>query len=251
MLAKIKKAALAAIIAFPISYQGYLNFSEIDIDHVNKSSVKLLTKSKSGGGSGMVFKSMPERSWILTNNHVCKALEKGGWAKTHKGEFPIHAMQRSKIHDLCMVEVLIDLEIQNTIAQNAPKKTEKVWVAGHPRLLPLIINEGRVSERESIDVAMGYKKCSEEDFKNKKYQQECFFTGFRAIIKTFDSLLISNFIQGGSSGSPVYNEHGEVVAVVFAGSSPVSQAWCVPWEYVKLFIDKELDESKFELVKGL
>lgn len=201
-----------------------------------------------GGGTGMVYKSMKERSWILTNAHVCKTLEQtGGVAETWKGNYPVERIQYSKQHDLCMAEVKVDLELNNKIASEAPEIGTEAIVAGHPRLLPLIINKGYTSDRQRIPVGTGEEPCVQEDYEDKETASLCLWGGgYKPIVTMYDSLLISNLIQPGSSGSPVYNSEGEVIAVVFAAANAAfSQGWCVPWEYVYMFVNDELAEDHF------
>lgn len=70
------------------------------------------------------------------------------------------------------------------------------------------------------------------------------------ILEGFYSGLISNSltntkaalysipIKGGSSGSPIFNEHGELIGVVFAGMSFEHICEAVPYEGVKAFLEQ-------------
>lgn len=211
-----------------------------------KSAVRFWTSNRRGGGTGMIYKSMKSRSWILTNAHVCEMMQKhGGIAETYKGDFDVTRVQISEIHDLCVAEVNTNLKINNKISRTAALKGDRVWIVGHPSLLPLIIVEGYVSDRDDIMVNDSSKPCEEADYKNPDTRWECAITGKVSTASSYDSLLTSGLIEPGSSGSPVYNEYGEVVAVVFAGAGSRGQAWCVPWEYVNAFLTQELAEDKF------
>jgi S1-C subfamily serine protease len=169
----------------------------------------------------------------------------GGIAETYKGDFDVVRVQISTIHDLCVAEVNTNLGLNNKISRTAATKGDKVWIVGHPSLLPLIIIEGYVSDRDDIMVNDDSRKCTEEDYKNPETKWECAITGMVSTAHQYDALLTSGLIEAGSSGSPVYNEYGEVVAVVFAGSGRRGQSWCVPWEYINAFLTKELAENKF------
>lgn len=212
--------------------------------HPSGFTVMVTRLDEQSGGSGSVIYSSKNKSIVLTNAHVCDALNKtGGLVKKEDGsKYMVTAYKKSEFHDLCAVWVAADLGQTVDLAGRAPKSYSEATITGHPALLPNIINKGSFGERKIIDIMIGLKPCRAEDAKNEEEAIVCFLIGGIPIIKSYESVVVSAMIMPGSSGSAVLNDKGELSGVVFAGQGPgLSYAFVVPFEYVSIFINEELN----------
>lgn len=212
--------------------------SNKDLGNVSATITNLAGNS---GGSGVVLKSSPSVSYVLTNAHVCQVAKYGGMVTTPLGQGTVTSYRASKIHDLCLIETDVDLKVNTEVADNAPEEMDDAIVVGHPGLLPSIITKGNFSSKEVITVMTGMRSCTEDDYKNG-LGIICAFLGGIPQITTYRSQVAATLISPGSSGSPVFNNKGKIAGLIFAGSGAINWGHLVPFEFVKNFVDTELPE---------
>jgi S1-C subfamily serine protease len=202
-----------------------------------KSTVMITNLQGNSGGSGVTIETSDKGSKVLTNGHVCEVAVNGGKVIDSDGsEYLVQTMQKSNIHDLCIIQVPGKLNQAAKIADRSPKKFEESTTIGHPHLLPDIISKGHFSSTMTIQVVMGFKDCVEDEITNEEEALMCAFFGQMPIIKTYNAQVTSNLILPGSSGSAVYNSDNELSGLVFAGSEGLSYAFIVPYEYLVSFV---------------
>ena len=131
------------------------------------------------------------KTFIITNRHVCQAglqvsLNNNVLNANGKSVKIIHIWRE---HDLCALESWKITGLR--LADSAAEPLDKLYVIGHPNGINLVIEDGRFIEKSSA----------------------CFSDTL-----CMSSSKISNNIMPGNSGSPVINEAGDVVGVVFAGT---------------------------------
>lgn len=210
---------------------------------IHKVTVMVTNLQSDSGGSGSIVFRNTSYSEVLTNLHVCQNLKRGGLVHTYDGKsHTITSFKQSHIHDLCLIRVAEDLKFSTNLEYVAPKFSEESIVSGHPRLLPTIINFGHFSDKIVVKVAIGVRDCTKQEQNDSETGLLCLMVGKLPIIKNYEAIVISNLIQPGSSGSPVFNGNRKLSAVVFAGSGEISYGLAVPYEYVKRFLSYE---SKF------
>lgn len=209
---------------------------------IRNSSVMITNSRGSSGGTGIILHSHKNDSLILTNAHVCGVVKKGGTVRTANSVYQVNSYIESKLSDLCLVKVLADLGVNTEISKKDPKFYDKAIVSGHPHLMPNVITEGHYSGRRIIDVAIGFRKCTDKDLENPDTGMACVTLGSLPIIRSFESVLVTATIMPGSSGSGVYNQDQDLTSVVFAGSGDLGYAWTVPYEQVRNFLDEEIDD---------
>lgn len=242
----IALAALAAIAA--IIWSLYSTFSvPVTKPTTDKSSastsVMITSPDQHAGGTGVIYRSTTTKSYVLTNKHVCGVVENGGLVITDDGqEHAVVGYLKSKDHDLCMISVAADLHVNTEIASRAPEYYSKAAISGHPALLPTVVTHGHFSGRKIISVVTGIKKCTDEDLKANPLM--CVFVGGIPQLKSYEAQLVTATIQGGSSGSAVFNEDGEIAGLVFAGSGTIGYAFIVPYESVYNFVTNEWPMSE-------
>lgn len=217
--------------------------------HVGAKAVKLIAL-EGGSGSGVILKSTPRGSLILTNMHVCEPLmasPNGGYVVHKNKRIKIAYYKVSKVHDICMVLVRRDLGVETKLAKRAPKKFDNLINPGHPNGLPLVISEGRTSERMNISIMYGWVPCDGSEVEMQDVMDCIMNQGHKPDIRTMDSLLVASLSAPGSSGSGVFNEAGELVGLVFAGRGrSLSYSFNVPYEYIYAFLHDEVKTLKWQ-----
>lgn len=233
-------APLAAILVVaPLALAGYMYYLGKN-SHPSSYTVMITNMAGTGGGSGVVIQNTSSESVILSNKHVCDGvLKKGGKIKLVNGDQHVVTGYISDIeHDLCVLTVAADLKQSISIADSAPDLYTEGTITGHPALMPNIITKGHFGGREIIQIMVGVRKCKESDMKDQNLAPYCMFFGIVPIIRDYESQVVSATIMGGSSGSAVLNEDGELAGLVFAGNARgLSYAYIVPYEAVKNFAE--------------
>lgn len=220
----------------------FITFLFNDVETINpttasefaKTSVKIVNYNGTSGGSGVVIKSGSSGSKILTNKHVCKLIKNTlGFVLTPTRMLVIDDLVEYPKHDLCMVTVKKNLYVNTNYSSYPATKYSNAFVSGHPNLLPHVLTSGNFSDNMIINVLMGIESCAEEDTSDS-----CEHLGYRPIIKTYNSQLVTGIILPGSSGSGVFDTDGRISGIVFAGTgSSFSYAFIVPQEYVYDFLN--------------
>lgn len=213
---------------------------------LKNNSVMVTNREQTSGGTGIILKSGAHKSQVLTNNHVCEVVKKGGVIVTTFGTYQVNGTKSSAVSDLCILTVLDDLYLDTKLASKAPKTYSEVRVSGYPALMPNVISHGHLSGRSIITILKGIKPCTPEDEKSAPLL--CFF--FKGIpqIQHYESVFTSATIMPGNSGSGVYNDQSDLIGVVFAGSSNFGYSWTVPYEQTKLFVETEAPSMQETLV---
>lgn len=216
------------------------------IKEFKKTSVRIYNVDMNSGGSGSIFRSYTTGSHILTNKHVCEVVHEGGFVVTNDAKkYVVTHYKEFKHHDLCLIRVAANLNVNLEIASLLSEPTNVVYVSGHPNLLPHILTKGHLSDEMSINVMTGVRPCEEADFKDRGL--ECLFLGGIPVTEKYETNVISNLIKPGSSGSAVFNSRGEIVGLVFAsGSREASYGFIVPHIFVLYFIQ---NAQRYDWVK--
>lgn len=191
------------------------------------------------GGTGVVLTSNATESTVLTNKHVCEVAEYGGLVTTDKHKATVTSYRESEVHDLCLITVNANLEVNTEVAENAPELYDEVTISGHPQLLSTILTKGNFSSKEVIEVMAGMRKCTKDE-QEGQLAMLCAFLGGIPVIKTYNAIVSSALIQPGSSGSAAWNSRGKIAALVFAGSGNIGYSHLVPVEYLNNFLKNEL-----------
>lgn len=217
-------------------------------DYFYDRSVMITNLESTSGGSGTVLTSSDSVSFVITNSHVCEVVKNGGLVHRENGkQATVVKYRQSKIHDLCLIEVDSNLEAFTQLAIKPPFDLEQTIVAGHPRLLPLIVNYGHTTNKQTIQVLTGARECTEAEKTDPNTLLFCMIIGKVPLIKSYESMVVSNLIQAGSSGSGVFNSAGELEALVFAGEGAMSYGFTVPYEFVANFLNNEVKILEVQL----
>lgn len=169
---------------------------------VSTHSTDKLTGAEKGGawtGTGFSIQANESETYLLTNKHMC--LPEGAIADNYviitstgkKYEAKFVRVDRNA--DLCLLKTAAFIP-QLSVAKENPLKGEKVMTIGAPEGIFPYFSDGFI---------MGYKIINTEDMAGHDIK-----LAMRAMMLTAP-------IYGGSSGSPIINDKGLVVGIIFAG----------------------------------
>ena len=164
-----------------------------------------------GSGSYIKYKN---KFYILTNRHICLGAQKYNNSKTHI-QVDSHIAKIIKIGkdgDLCVLESNKNIGLR--VSPTAAQPLDRVTLIGFPRGIGKVIRTGRIVG--DVTIAMN---------------------NYMGFVKT-PATQISAIAYPGNSGSPVLNEKGLIIGVLFAGS-PVypTEPFIVPHKKLIEFLD--------------
>lgn len=238
-----------SILKSPEIHKDYLR------NKVGSKTVKITTKSERSGGTGFFVKAASGNTFILTNKHVCQVKNKAGIVyvrlENESQSVPRKVVAEYEKHDLCLVESFHGIE-GIEVADNL-EAGQTVGIVGHPKLFPLVLSKGeyigetfiRLYYIEKNGVAMdrlvvgpvASAEVSEVEKKRLNFMNKFAPTGSRYVLKTYKSSQIVGYSRGGSSGSPIVDFYGNLVAVLYAGNrSDVMETYAVPLRYINDFL---------------
>jgi S1-C subfamily serine protease len=246
-------ALLVVILGLPKLHNAYIR-------HYVGDSVVMLTnnipgKSESyGGGTGFHVTAQSGKTVVISNRHVCMAGKNQGFMYgSVRGKTKYHKLKIVELYsnaDLCVLEPIKGVKPLKLGSE--PTEGQSVWAVGHPNLQPRTVTKGEVQGFEWMMFAVGaigYNDFSEEDC---KYANR-FLTaiskeklGLKVILNRTNknmftqessnskgdvvlcvernlSMITTVNIYKGNSGSPVVDDFGNVVSVMFATNN--DQMW--------------------------
>lgn len=239
-LVKWSVISLAGIAALGMLVSVTINSSSVG--SVNKRNASVALYGDRIGGSG-AFIRVSDRSYILTNKHVCKGAIDGTYMKvlTNGGdEFFSKVIRVDADHDLCLLEGSDKypyVTLGETLTQGENLKT-----FGHPRLQPLTVTDAQFIGETMISLITAVNT-TQEKCPGKLLVLPPFLamlTGLENVcVERFVSNQIHGYSQPGSSGSPVLNSDHKLVGVIFAGDNgDAMRSFMVPLKNIKAFLAK-------------
>jgi len=239
----LKFLALSALL-LTLTFHTELN--QIYIRSIAKSAVVKIYVPEVGSGSGF-FIATKNGLRVLTNKHICK-MAKTGFEFHDENIKNIRYAEIEKIsenHDLCLMKPLSVFKDQTKldISFNEIKLGFTVYIAGYPGGRPLSVAKGEFIGNRDIELAEDLKKGEICNGKIEENNPLVFiFTGVRHIcIQKLNADQHNLIAYGGNSGSPILNNKGQVIGVLFAGSDQPTDSLAVPLSYIKQFL-KEYNE---------
>ena len=232
---KLKAIICSLLFVFlisPILYYNSLSTRSL----VVKNIFYITNKEGNSGGTGFLL-NYKGRQVIITNRHVCKGIMKDNKVVVKSDDKTMWEAEVEEIstkYDLCKVKVPQQLKAWGLyLANKAPVAGEKVYIFGHPLLLPLAESKGEFLEEKIAGVMSDLPPA------------QCVGPNFELVQILFWQLCIEKMlamhtnimIQPGNSGSPVTDKHGGVIGVAFASYSDLSWASVVPVRFLQEFLD--------------
>jgi len=232
----IKVGFINLLIMFVVSFISPLH--RVFLRDIKGSSVVMITDASGrmgGTGFGVEYEGS---KYIMTNAHVCginNYTKTGIYVTIDNRKVRAKIKEVYKDHDLCIMH---HIEGVSTLSiGEAPSKGEMLHIVGYPSLQPKTLTSGEFVGYGTIQVLIeqaistrDFKECRRGDIVEQTWMGAACIRKFYASYTTIP-------ILGGSSGSPVINDYGNVVGVAFAGS-PMLGNWAkvVPVEFIKKFL---------------
>lgn len=205
---------------------------------------RILDLEKSGGGTGSNI-DIDGKEYLITNAHVCHE-DSGFKIAMNEATGQEHIVSILAVYgesDLCILE---GIEGAPTLEiASSSWDLQKIYVLGHPGLDTLRVSEGYLTSRTILELPYEYSK------------ERCeAYGGYRTIsvgwtievvcVIGIDSYTSHAFIRPGSSGSPVVNQLGHIVAFAFAGNFRSGTSYFVSLEAIKETLTKFRESLKFQ-----
>lgn len=244
-------AAFFALLFFVSGKKDIAQTEEEIYKTASESVVMLNDPTQRGGGTGFQIETNAGNSYIITNNHVCKA------ATDQKQNFllasneykqialrPITIKYQWEDNDLCILEAIPTLR-SLPMSSEGVNLLDKIYTVGHPLLYPLTIRSGHVLRQ--LDVKLAENMWFPED----RVVAESSCQGPSKSLESLDTfffgeiLVCYHIIPGywtdaatypGNSGSPVLNEYGKVVGVIFAGEGMAKTGMFIPLDALQYLL---------------
>jgi len=244
MLKYLKRLGFAVVTIFMI---GNISFNQSQLHNsylrweVGESVVQVLSPSLRGGGTGFAVKADSGDEYIMTNKHVCEAAINGWVAVKQDDTAPVfkRVIYKDNKHDLCLVQG--DKRFSPLDIGSIPRKGDLHYVVGHPGLRQLSVQSGEfigLTTVELLDRVAKRSECRGLIYELNQLEQYLYGMEF-ACVRSYSAYGTTATTYPGNSGSPVVNKYGNVIGVLFAGSSKEEKDnYLVPVSEVKRVLSK-------------
>lgn len=212
-----------------------------------RSSIDKLVKfndeyGRYSGGTGFQVIAKSGRQYTMTNAHVCRIGESQGklQAMDENGRYlNLSILEIASFADLCLLAPnLLQPSLKVSDELDTPLGAS-IFVAGHPKLMPLTITSGLTVSFEDIIIGVGdipEPECKKQGGRLVP-SPTIFNINATYCVVDADAVRTSAQIYPGNSGSPLLNSSGEVVGVMFAGSSEYIFSYAVRLRDVHRFLN--------------
>lgn len=159
-------------------------------------------------GTGVLIKTAKNRLVVLTNKHVCNALEPNILINNDLITSTESVLYKDEIVDLCLLTVSKDLKVKDIkLAPEPARKNQTIFSLGYPYDFSKNLIEGRIIGDALIpvyEIFMDQEKCKAVPVINNI-----------AYCYNEENLVSTNALQfPGGSGSPVFNSNNELVGLM-------------------------------------
>ena len=149
------KLAFIAIIAVGVMKAPEIHSKYLRVA-VGSKVYMIRDNPNSGGGTGFAIKAPSGKSYIMTNDHVCRVSSNGTHVLVTGDD--VNMYRRIIAHDpnsdLCLIEGIPGVEGLD-VATSGPSLGDYVSVVGHPALLPKHVSYGEITGQEDISILKG------------------------------------------------------------------------------------------------
>lgn len=212
-------------------------------EYVGSSVVRITGEDPFGGRSGGTgFQVEHEgKIVIMTNMHVCQLADQHKRLEITDANGRKYSKKIIKLysdHDLCAVEPVPGIRALSLAG--AVHRHEPVHLIGHPRLDPITLQSGFVVSPMTIQINYLVPENQRCFTKQSRLEaDEWAPIGWKTCVEWLETLHINVISYGGNSGSPVVDDLGNVVAVLFAGRrDALTATYCVPLWALKDFLSE-------------
>lgn len=229
--------------------KAYRNlYTQIETEHTKYirslgNNVVMITGA-AGGGTGSYVK-FNGKVYILTNAHICRLATNSVLKIQPEDQDPYIAgvIKIYPLHDLCVIDAVIDHSALTISTEY--EFGETVYAIGHPYLEPLSVTSGEFSGLAKTQIIESYnvteKECSGPTYKLYQASQinnmYVLFGIYTICVRELVAYGGTIPILPGNSGSPVLNNKGQIVGVIYAANEYGTRSYTVPLEDVYDFLE--------------
>lgn len=244
MKKKFKAASAVLVLSVMIMFGSFIQpqlHNQYLRYEVGESTVQVLV-GEGSGGTGFAVTAASGNEYIATNKHVCKGAQTPGWVKI-KSDRGLVSWKRiiyiDDKHDVCLVEG--DKRLSPLELASSPDKGDFHYIVGHPGLRQLTVSQGEYIGFDTVKLVEEVKEknqCKGEVYELNTMEQ--FFYGVEWVcLRSYLSYASTAVAYGGNSGSPVVNKYGNVIGILFAGSTEQERStFIVPVYELKRVLNK-------------
>jgi S1-C subfamily serine protease len=181
-------------ILFNKGFRKYIGSSVFIVKDINE---------KRGSGSGFIVRTSKGKRYFVTNNHVCEGLEIEGKILISSDllsndQTLVKVLKKDPNVDLCIAEA--PASGRGLFISNSLSIGDNVHIFGHPVGFPLHKTSGEAITPLQVPILKGTSL-------------------FDMHVVNFDAWQISAPSSPGNSGSPVVDNLGRVIGILFAGNN--------------------------------
>lgn len=236
---KILGIVLSIMVGISIAASGPRDIGAEMLQSHAKAIFMITPPSRDNTGCTAFNVRVPSGAKFMVTNEHCSALAENGLVRAH------YTDGRTALVRLIEVSAKTDLSLFQAVP-DAPALEIANWhnlyarlnVVGHPRLAKNTYSEGRVVGRDFVDIveqSIPLDKCVGPRLMVRNIT---IFFGIKIpmCVKSTEAIQTSVVIYGGNSGSPVMDDDGQVVGVMFAGDTTTNYGSMVPLDALNDFI---------------
>lgn len=204
----------------------------------NRNVLMITNEAGTGGGTAFYVKAPSGKTYVMTNNHICVYAEKNKLIlHSYSGkQYPVKVIKTDEAKDLCIIET--DSK-QGLYLASSSSLYQKYHLFGNPKLYRWVHEEGEFFDATNVQL-VHHVITDESPACDKSYMRkqeiDLLFFKMNVCMTVHPSMLSNIKAFPGNSGSPVLNEQGEIVGVLFAGDNTTQYGFIIPLSTVKEFL---------------
>lgn len=241
MKSKLKKLALCGLLSLGF-LSTYKLFEKPNLRQLANANVfKIVNLTETGGGTGFYFKASSGKVYILTNAHVCEIAERQQLYIRHfKEKIKLGKIIKSEArYDLCVIES--PQQDHGLSLASYANKYKEYHLFGNPHLYTNVYAKGEIFDIQYVQIPRKILTNIDEQCLPGEVKVIIDMVFFRVEACASNILAYVTNIRGypGNSGSPLLNDQGKIVGVLFAGDPRTTYTFYIVLESIKEFT-KEL-----------
>lgn len=218
---------------------GFYNAMKPNLRQLANRNVLMITnEAGTGGGTAFYVKGPSGKTYVMTNNHICVLVQKQKLVlHSYSGKkFPVKVIKTDEAKDLCIIETSSK---QGLYLAQTSALYQQYHLFGNPHLYRWVHEKGEFFDIGNISLV--HHIITPEDSKcDEKYMRKeminMFFFNLEVCMTIHPSMLSNIKSFPGNSGSPILNDNGDVVGVLFAGDNRTNYGFVIPLSTVKEFL---------------